>query len=295
MKKKISIVVLCFIAILGFFSTGFYSGEKYMTNKRGPGPDFDIQQGISQPTINSGLRSYGSSLGVLLFGSNFDDSSNPLAQGFVTTLGGNSSVDIATDIVDSGEQSLILTTGAVSGNMAGIYRYGPTLGAISRYGLAISVFPDVPASGSALSTLTLNLWCNFYGMGRDFSADFVLWISRQAGGVKKLYYRNAAGVQTDTGISNIDDLFMANTDSLYQQFWHRIKFVVDPTKATPTYGFLEIDGHQIDLSMFTAPTFTTAPNYQQRNYYQAYVVFNTDENIAKVMHLDNFAITVFEP
>lgn len=119
---------------------------------------------------------------------------------------------------------------------------------------------------------------------------FILKISREAGGVQKLYYWDPTGAYVDTGIT-IDKFFFSRTDSVgaTSTIWRSIKMVVNPTVSPPVYDCIEIDGHHFDLSAFQPQLLNTVGTtlYDHYNMNFFYVGMQTDEAVAKILNVDD--------
>jgi hypothetical protein len=290
MKKRIAIVG----AVVVFSLLGLSAGWIVMTNMRGPGPDWNVQNALFRSPADGGIAAgqwdrFGQKGRTILWSSSFDGAGIP--EIIPEVVGAGSTVTRVITISNTGVSSIQLHADIHSGDYASFYRYGPSGGAISKYGVLFAAWPAVPLSGNDLSHLNVFVTGNFWGLGRDIYFSGGVSIARLAAGWKKLYYWNQTNVKTDTGI-NIDNVFMSRNDSNAWQTWHNIKLVVNPTVYPPKFDYLEIDGHHFDLSNFTPFYQDSAGSYwRQSNYVSIFISGGTDEAVAKDIYIDDVIIS----
>lgn len=261
-------------------------------SQRGPGPDWNIQEGYFEPvgTAAEAIRRsvLGSlpSTGHLIWGSSFNANNAEVRR---ILNGATAEVSWTDWTSNSGGGSLILRSGDVVGNYAGIERVQSPL-TVTRTGIAFAGYPEVDPAGGSLTDLEIGIIGNYYGMGNDKRVNARLRISREVGGTV-LYYYNAAGAWIDTGIA-VGEFFINAADAFPFSWWRSIKFVIDPIPATPRYKYLEIDGARLNLSAFTPQT---AAPVVLRPYLWTSIIHYTQEAINKNLYVDDFGITDVEP
>jgi hypothetical protein len=293
MKKRIVIVVVGVVVFL----LGIFGAWIIMSNMRGPGPDWNIQNaayramaGNADQVAADHFTDFGEKGKTFLWGSSFDEGTG-LQEIIPEVAGQNSTVTLDSTLANTGKSSIKLHADLNSGNYAAFYRYGTPGGSIDKFGVLFAAWPQIPASGNDLSHLNIALNANYWGLGRDILIWSGVKIAREAGGTKKLYYYNFSKGLTDTGI-NVDSIFISRNDASPWQVWHSIKLVINPTVYPPKYDYLEIDGHHFDLSAFTP--YYEAPggaNWREGNYISSFISGGTDEGVAKDLNVDDVLLS----
>jgi hypothetical protein len=261
---------------------------------RGPGPDWNVQQGIYQPTgdpAESARRSIFDALpstGHILWGSSFNENINELD---IEGLPSGAITRWSDAITHSGPGSVYMETAPLSSSKTDFRRL---CGALNRNRIAtiVHVFPVIDWAGSALEDIYLGLEMNFVGMGNDIYIVSSIKISRTAGPVTKLYYLNAAHVYVDTGIS-IPTFFVSWSDVWSYTYWRYLKLAVDTSGSIPKYAYLDLDGIRYDLSALNP--YYVKPATIDRSFIFLDLSLYTNENNAKSLYVDDVNITDSEP
>lgn len=288
--------------VLIVFMTGIGIGNgKFMTNMRGPGPDWNAQNAAFRavagkagqiPGLN--FTNFGEKGKTFIWGSSFDEGTG-LQEIYPGFSGGSSSVSINTAHSNTGGASVKLFADSGIGNWAGFSRYGNYGGVISKIGSMVSVNPETPTTGSNITDFTMGIYINYWGIGRDFGFSGLVKISRQAGGVRKLFVFNQTLAYVDSGLS-IDEFFYAPGELSFPWYpWHTLKLVVNPTLDPPMYDYFEIDGHHFDLSGFQCPSYTAgSPFYSNKNTSRFDFLLTNQEAVAKTVYVDDVLISANE-
>lgn len=261
--------------------------------KRGPGPDWNIQEGQYQPIgdpAESARRSvFGAvpSTGHLIWGSSFNENIAEIEE----TIGppGSGSVDWTEIRANSGAGAIKVQTGNAIGNSAGVKRYSNPI-SLSKTGLSVVSYSEIDLAGLSVTDLILRIRINYYGGANKYISGSIK-ISRDALGVTRLYYEDSLGNWSDSG-QNIGGFFVNTADMFNFSYWRNIKFVIDPTGATLKYVYFEIDGSRFDLSSYTG---VTSPLAYDRPLSMVWLLLETQEAISKTINLDDIGFTDSEP
>jgi hypothetical protein len=263
----------------------------FVSDKRGPGPDYDIQQGFNQPISDFGenarriiLKSLPTS-GHLLWGSSFDEGISEIEITGVGPIG-----EWTDKKTNSGGGAIRLSTNNFTGSYTAARRLcAPS--ALSKIGASVFGYPEIDMSGSSLEDMGITIETNFYGSTNDGYTIFSVTIARNLEGTY-LEYLNEENKYIRTDYS-FGDFFVNTGDPWPYTFWRNLKLVVNPISEIPRYDYFAIDGKRFDLSDLT-------PKYQKnpvvnRSFLFVYVFLRTSEDLQKIAYVDDFSITDLEP
>jgi hypothetical protein len=297
MKKRIVLIAIAVIGGWFFLSSAVFAGEQMALTKRGPGPDWGIQQGTTQPVgspTEAALRGMMGSLpttGHLMWGSGFNDN---LAE--IDRNPANADVQWSDERSFSGAGSIKISTPAVAGQFAGIYKY-ITQKDFSKHGIAFAIYPviDTAIGGDGLQHLDFGFELNYFGTGAtDKHINYYVRIAREAGNVTRVYYQDPWGAWQNTGL-NIGEFFVHFTDAYPWTWWRTVKLVVEPMDPSgfPRYLYLEIDGIRYNMSTML-PLFNPVLVFNRAAMF-SFVTLMTDEAVAHIIYLDDMGLTDEEP
>jgi hypothetical protein len=286
----LAVVAGCFL-----FSSAVFVGVQMALTKRGPGPDWNIQDGLYQPTgdpAESARRSvFGAmpSTGHILWGSSFNENIAELDLGIPTP---GEIVRWSDAASHSGPGSVYVETGPLT-NDAASFRRLAFAQRQNRIGCAIHLLPEIDWALTAEREFYLDLEMNFVDMsGNNIYIFSSINIYRNPAGVNRLYYYNAAGAYVLVPGVTIPTTFVASTDAWPYTYWRFVKFTVDTSGSTPRYGYLDFDGHRYDLSALE-PYHT--PAVIDRSFIFMAFTLRTYEDTPAKAYVDDIIITDNEP
>jgi hypothetical protein len=267
---------------------------------RGPGPDWNIQRGFSQPTgdpAESARRSaFGAlpSTGHILWGSSFNEN---IAEVDTSGAAPRAIVEWSEGQAHSGPGSLHILTGNVKYDYADFRRlaFAQTQ---SRIGIAMHIWPEIDIISIAQQEIYLSLEMNFRGMSdHDLYINAGINIYRDNIGGTEIYYQDATGAYVLIPGVAISPFFISSADAWSYTYWRFLKFAVDTSGPIPKYAYLDLDGRRYDLSALT-PRYTVppaAPNLDQSFIFVAFSLTTYQAGAPAGAFIDDAALTDREP